>query len=180
MAWVRSSWAIGCAVAMVASSATAATQFNWNPALTGTQNWTTNGHWDQAGFPNGSTHVANLSVPLAASLTVDLGSSEITLAGLNIGGAGGAVSSMVANGRIVFRNDDSTFNNGNAVITAAGAADGTSIVDTIVDIDNESLEFSAASSSSVALPATWKPSARRRPSAASCPAGCRQGWTISM
>lgn len=109
-----------CAFVLTAPSAMAVTEFNWNPALTGAQEWDVDGNWDQPGFPNGSAHVANLSVPLAASLAAASGNSEITLAGLMIGGTSAPVSTSVGE-FFRFRNDDVTFNNGNALIVAGGA-----------------------------------------------------------
>ena len=138
------------AIALLASTALAATQFNWNPALTGAQNWTVSGNWDQAGFPNAPTHVANLSGPLAASLAVDLGTNEIKLAGLTLGSTNGAIeTSVTGGGGLMFQNDDATFNNGNALVTSTGAVGSNNVVSVHTRLNNEPLEFGSNSTSSV-------------------------------
>ena len=83
--------------ALLAPQAFAAvTTYNWNPALTGAQNWQQNGNWDIANFPNLATDVANLSVPLASGLTLNIGATDVTAAGLAMGGTAGAVTTTSA------------------------------------------------------------------------------------
>ena len=59
---------------------------------TGTQNWQDNATWDQADFPNDIDSedeiypVADLGVALGADLTVNAGTTPVTIAGLKLGG----------------------------------------------------------------------------------------------
>jgi hypothetical protein len=82
------------------SQACAETQFNLNPPISAAVNWTTDGVWDQPSFPNGAIHVANLSVPLASSLSVSLPNGDVPLAGLKIGGTTSAVTTNVVEANV--------------------------------------------------------------------------------
>lgn len=83
------------------------TQFDWSSG-TGAQSWQVAGNWTPAGIPNDPQHVANLSVSLGADLNVGLGSSgSVTVAGVNIGSPGGAVTTEVSSSgaTLRFQND---------------------------------------------------------------------------
>ncbi|TWU27752.1 beta strand repeat-containing protein [Bythopirellula polymerisocia] len=100
------------------------TEFLWNGS-TGAQNWQQNGNWDMANFPNDPQHVANLSVGLGSNLTIDIGTTgnDVTIAGLNIGGTAGSVTTdLVSSGATLrFHNGfspdlaDADFNNNKTV-----------------------------------------------------------------
>ena len=131
----------------------AATQFNWNSALSGDRSWNVNGNWDQAGFPNGATHVANLSVPLSSTLNVGLGNESETVAGLTLGGTSSTVTTILqsnAAGLLVFQNDDATLNGGIPLVTSGGVAGSTNVISANVRL-NEQLDFSAASTNNVVV-----------------------------
>jgi autotransporter-associated beta strand protein len=140
------------------SQARAETQFNLNPPISAAVNWTTDGVWDQLGFPNGAMHVANLSVPLASSLSVSLPNGDVTLAGLKIGGTTSAVTTNVVeanvpaipNSRLIFQNDDNSLNAGIPLITSGGVAGSTNVISANMRL-NEQLDFSAASTSDITV-----------------------------
>ena len=135
-------------LALATTSVNAQQQFNWNPALTGAQNWEVDGNWDQPGFPNASTHVANLSGPLASSLSVLLGPNTRTVAGLTLGGTAGAVSTNVSNGGIAFLNDVAAFNNGVPLVVSGGTPGSTNIVAVVAQL-MEPIDFGTASTNNI-------------------------------
>lgn len=103
------------------SQARAETQFNLNPPISAAVNWTTDGVWEQPGFPNSTTHSANLSRPLASPLTANLGSNSITLAGLTMGSTTSAITTSIAGpAALIFQNDDAGYSSGVPFITSGG------------------------------------------------------------
>ncbi len=132
---------------------------NWNPALTGSQEWQIDGNWSPATFPNDPGRVdtvpevienvtgANVSVPLGADLNLSVGTSDVTVAALKLGGTAGPVTTTIsagAGGRLVMENnednyvvpttpgepDDITpsYNNSNALIISGGVAGSTNVI----------------------------------------------------
>lgn len=88
------------------------TDYQWIGG-TGTQNWQDNANWDQADFPNDIDSedeiypVADLGVGLGADLTVNAGTTPVTIAGLKLGGTLGAVTTEITSGtggQLVFNN----------------------------------------------------------------------------
>ena len=149
--------AAGLTCALAASMAVAQTQFNWNPAHTGAQSWGVDGNWDQAGFPNSSVHVANLSGPLDSTLGVGLGANQITLAGLTLGGTSVPVSTTVhalgGSGLLVFQNDEAAFNGGIPLVASRGVAGSSNFVNAPVVL-NEPLDFGASSTNDIRFTGT--------------------------
>ncbi len=129
----------------------AVNEYIWNPALTGTQSWTTDGNWNQAGYPNGPTDTANVSVPLAGDLSLRLGGYTRTVAGLAMGGTDQAVTTTVGDGRLTLQNNDSTFNNGNVLITSGGVPGATNTIAAHLFLDNERVEFGPTSTNDITV-----------------------------
>ncbi|TWT97675.1 Autotransporter-associated beta strand repeat protein [Botrimarina colliarenosi] len=98
---------------------------DWNAALTGAQSWQVNANWSTPAFPDDPGRVdsnmvvisdvvgANLSVALGGNLNLDVGATDVTVAGLRLGGTAGAVTTTVSaqpGGRLVFENNESNDN----------------------------------------------------------------------
>lgn len=150
------------------------TEYKWNnPALVGAQSWQVNGNWDLVNFPNDPTTTdpntaaidnvtgASTNVALTGNLTLDVGATDVMIASLKLGGTAGAVTTNVSSsgGKIVFLNYDTNittpaacaFNCGAALITSGGVAGSTNTISAPVQINNDRLEFSAASTNNVTL-----------------------------
>jgi hypothetical protein len=67
----------------------------WGGA-TGIRTWQDNGNWIEGAFPNDSLKIANLSVNLNANLTVGFGASDISVAGVKLGGTPSAVTTSIS------------------------------------------------------------------------------------
>jgi fibronectin-binding autotransporter adhesin len=134
---------------------------------TGNQEWQVDTNWDPPMFPNDSGRMdtsetvispvegADLSVNLPANLNVNVGATDVTVAGLTIGGMSGAVTTNVTSsgGRLVFENfelNDSTnpdpdivicaYNCGAALITSQGVTGSTNIISALIGL-NDSLDI---------------------------------------
>ncbi|QEG35777.1 beta strand repeat-containing protein [Bythopirellula goksoeyrii] len=102
------------------------TEFSWNGS-TGAQNWQQNGNWDMANFPNGPQQVANLAVPLAGNLTLNLGSTgnNVTAAGVYFGSTTGArTTDIISSGAILRLQNDFSQPLGNADFNKNSHVDG--------------------------------------------------------
>ena len=137
------------------ASAQTATTNNWNVLGGGSQAWQTAGNWSPVTVPNSALSVANLSVPLTSNLSVDLGASDVTVAGLNLGGTGAAVTTNVTattvGTELRLQHDDASLNTGNVWITSGGSAGSTNIIGAPVVSNNERIEFAAAGTRDVTL-----------------------------
>ncbi|MBA3483527.1 MAG: hypothetical protein H0T51_17105, partial [Pirellulales bacterium] len=153
---------IGCAImgGSLSASAQTATTSNWNVLGGGSQAWQTPGNWSPAGVPNSALSVANLSVPLASNLSVDLGASDVTVAGLNLGGTGAAVTTNVAAAtagtELLLQNSDATLNTGNVWITSGGSVGSTNSISAPVVSNNERIEFAAAGANDATLSSEFR------------------------
>lgn len=152
------------------------TEYKWNnPALVGSQSWQVNGNWDLGTFPNDPGRLepdatiivpsigASTNVALAGNLALDVGATNVTVAGLKLGGTAGAVTTDITStgGKLVFENyeannttaspDVCAFNCGAALITSAGVVGSTNIISAPIQINGERLEFAAASTNSITL-----------------------------
>jgi fibronectin-binding autotransporter adhesin len=132
---------------------------------TGNQLWQVNTNWDLVGdptdeFPNDPGRVdstpaviansegANLSVNLAANLTVNVGATDVTVAALTIGSTSGAVTTNVSStgGKLVFENFESNnttpepdvcaFNCGRALVTSQGVTGVTNTISAPVGVND--------------------------------------------
>lgn len=97
------------------------TEYGWG-GTTGAQNWQQNGNWNRSGFPNDPLHLANLSVGLASDLTLSIGATDVTIAGMNIGSSTTAVTTdIVGAGMLRIQNNyvenlaNADFNNNSRV-----------------------------------------------------------------
>lgn len=91
------------------------TEHKWN-AGAGSLDWQVNGNWDLGVFPNdtdsmdGIYPTANLSGAYGSNLTVNVGTTGVTIAGLTLGGTSSVVTTEVSSGGpagiLKFRNDD--------------------------------------------------------------------------
>ena len=70
------------------------TEVEWS-GTTGIRTWQDNGNWVGGAFPNDSSKLANLSVSLASNLTVQFGASDISAAGLKLGGTSAPVTTSI-------------------------------------------------------------------------------------
>ncbi|MCA9184826.1 MAG: autotransporter-associated beta strand repeat-containing protein [Pirellulaceae bacterium] len=124
----------------------------WLPPSTGSQSWHTVGNWNSS-VPDSPLSVANLSVALGADLAVSIGDSDLTLAGLTLGGSAGAVRTEVqaGTGILVFQNDDAAFNAGNALIVSHGVPGATNIISADVRANAEKIEFGASSTNNIEI-----------------------------
>lgn len=152
------------------------TEYKWNnPALVGAQSWQVNGNWDLGTFPNDPGRLepdatiivpsigASTNVALTGNLALDVGATNVTVAGLTLGGTAGAVTTDITStgGKLVFENyeannttaspDVCAFNCGAALITSAGVAGSTNIISAPIQINGERLEFAAASTNNITL-----------------------------
>jgi autotransporter-associated beta strand protein len=95
------------AVVSSAKAQVALTEFVWDNSKTGNQQWQQSGNWAPSGFPNGPLQTANLSRPLSANLNVNVGATDVTVAGLTLGGTSGPRTTEISSsgGRLTFRNE---------------------------------------------------------------------------
>lgn len=154
----------GCLLAAVSQAQII--ESDWVSSLTGPQNWQVNANWSTATFPNDPGRVdnmptvvedvvgANLSVDLANDLNVNVGGTDVTVAGLRLGGTLGAVTTTVSTtgGRLVFENyelNNNTdpdnpvlaYNSGRALIVSGGVAGSTNIISAPIFINRENLDI---------------------------------------
>jgi autotransporter-associated beta strand protein len=112
----------------------------------GIRTWQDNGNWIGGAFPNDSLKKANLSVGLGADLTVGLGASNITVAGVKLGGTSAAVTtSIVSSGGVLMLSNGSA-TSAVPTIETTGVPGVVNIVGTPVRIVNQSLEISGSRS----------------------------------
>lgn len=98
------------------------TEFDYSSGTT----WHNAATWGGAGIPNAPTHVADLSQPLGANLSIGIGTTPTTVAGLRIGGTAGPVTTTVTGtgaGVLRFQNDFSQAL-ANADFSSNGVVDG--------------------------------------------------------
>lgn len=152
------------------------TEYKWNnPALVGSQSWQVNGNWDLGTFPNDPGRLepdatiivpsigASTNVALAGNLSLDVGATNVTVAGLKLGGTAGVVTTDITStgGKLVFENYEANnttaspqlcaFNCGAALITSSGVVGSTNIISAPIHINGEKLEFSAASTNNLTI-----------------------------
>lgn len=103
------------------------TEFTWTAGSGSGLLWQQDGNWDEANFPNDPEHVANLAVDLPGNLSVDLGSTgnDVTIAGLNIGGTAGAVTTdITSSGALLKLQNDFVEDLADADFSNNGTVDG--------------------------------------------------------
>ncbi|TWT90941.1 Autotransporter-associated beta strand repeat protein [Pseudobythopirellula maris] len=134
---------------------------NWDSSLTGSQDWQVDANWSTPTFPNDPDRMdpdmtvftpvigANLSVGLGADLNVNVGATDVAVAGLRMGGSAGPVSTTVSSsgGRLVFENyelPDTTdeddviqpWNSGRALLVSGGSAGSTNEISAPVQFND--------------------------------------------
>ena len=117
-----------------------ATEVVWG-GTTGIRTWQDNGNWVGGAFPNDSLKIANLSVNLDADLTVHFGASNITVAGVKLGGTSAAVTTSVASsgGILMFSNGLSA--GGTPTIESTGVAGSVNLLSAPIHLANQQLEI---------------------------------------
>ena len=112
------------------------TEVEWS-GTTGVRTWQDNGNWIGGVFPNDASRLANLSVGLAANLTVQIGATDVSAAGLKLGGTSATVTTSITSsgGRILLGGTSST-------IETSGAAGSTNEINAPIRILNQQLAIS--------------------------------------
>ena len=107
-------------VAMLTAASASAVDYTWNVPAGGAQSWTNPANWDPStGAPITADDTANLGIGLAGNLTLDLGSTDVTVGGITLGGTTVAVTTDVntTGGNLILNS-----NAANATITSGGVA----------------------------------------------------------
>jgi fibronectin-binding autotransporter adhesin len=104
---------------LVTNAPVNALDYKWNVLGGGSQTWQTPTNWTPNGVPDSISSIATLAVPLTGNLNVSVGTSTVTVGGLNIGGTGGAVTTEISGGvggKLIFSdNDDADFDDNNSI-----------------------------------------------------------------
>ncbi len=107
-------------VAMLTAASASAVDYTWNVPAGGAQSWTNPANWDPStGAPITADDTANLGIGLAGNLTLDLGSTDVMVGGITLGGTTVAVTTDVntTGGNLILNS-----NAANATITSGGVA----------------------------------------------------------
>ncbi len=151
--------AVAFALSTVSSASAQVTPYLWNSSLTGAREWQLDGNWTTAGFPNSAVQTASSLGALGGALNLNVGATDVTVAGLELGGTASPVATTVSStgGRLIFRNDDPAvtpavkFNNGNPLIVSGGVAGSTNTLSTPVRINNQRVEVGSASTNDLVI-----------------------------
>lgn len=145
--------ALAVSLSAIGSAQGQVTPFIWKDTLTGAQDWQLDGNWTTAGFPNNEVHTASAMVALGGALNLNVGATDVTVAGLELGGTSSAVATTVSStgGRLIFRNADPAvtpaipFNNGNALLVSGGVTGSTNTITAPVHLNGDRVEVGPTS-----------------------------------
>ncbi len=98
-------------------------------------------------------------VGLGGALNLNVGATDVTVAGLELGGTASAVATTVSStgGRLIFRNADPAvtpdipFNAGSALIVSGGVVGSTNTITAPITINNDKLDVGAASTNDLVI-----------------------------